>query len=389
MWRHEKSSMNRLSKILCVSGVLLTVALLYVLNPKMPLPAGTHSAVLYQPGELGLRSERLILTDHGRPTMANGRFSGRPFRELNGAISFPENRESGPYPLILYSHGFMSSVKEADYLMEFLVPKGYVVAAVNYPLSSWRSPGGPTINDVLNQPGDISFVIDTLLARNSTEGDSLYGLIDPLRIAAAGLSLGGLTSQLAAFHRDVRDPRLAAAVSIAGPTAFLAPEFFNAVTLPFMMIAGTSDAIIPYEAHAAPIPDKAPQAVLLTLENGSHFGFARGAGTFFRWFGHPDQLACPILLWGLDNGAQLQDFVMRSDAATSISPEAVGPCTITEYQRAMRPAEQRMLTRLAIYAFLESIFAHDIARQKQMENFLSSELPREQPSVSIAMRQAL
>ncbi|MDP2128884.1 MAG: hypothetical protein Q8K97_16070 [Pseudohongiella sp.] len=376
-------SMKQSTKILSALVVLIALVLLYVLNPVSPTPTGPQSAILYRPGVLGSTSEKLSVTDHTRTTMANGRFDGQPFRELEGKLSFPENREHGPYPLILYSHGFMSSVREANYLVEFLVPKGYVIVAVNSPLSSWRSPGGPTINDVLNQPGDISFVMDALLARNNTEGDSLYGLIDPDRIAAVGLSLGGLTSQLVAFHRDNRDPRIAAVVSIAGPTAFLTTEFFRTSPMPFMMIAGSEDAIIPYEAHAAPIPIKAPQAMLVTLQGGTHFGFARFAESFLRWFRHPDQVACPILLGGLQNGDQLQAQPLSPDAAIGISSEVVAPCTMTEYKRAMRPVKQRMLTQLAVYAFLESVFARESDRRAQMERFLLLDLPQEEPSVSL------
>lgn len=381
--------MKRLSKVLLTIAVLVAMAALYVLNPDLPEPSGPQGAVLYQPGTLGVTSETLELTDSTRPTMANGDFAGQPFRELKGRIWFPEERQQGPYPLILYSHGFMSSVSEAEYLLEFLVPKGYVVVAVDYPLSSGAAPGGPTVNDVVNQPGDVSFVLDNLLARNSAEGDSLYGLIDPERIAAAGLSLGGLTSQLVAFHRDVRDPRVSAAASIAGPSVFLTPQFFSTSAMPFMMIAGSLDAIIPYEAHAAPVPQKAPQSLLVTLEGGTHVGFAGVASTFMRWFRHPDRLVCPMLLRGLENGAESREATLVPDAAIGISSEQVAACTMTEFEQAMRPGEQQMLTRLALYAFLESVFAQDPARRAQMRAYLTGDLPHEQPSVNVSAASGL
>lgn len=377
--------MSRITKILLVFFGLLILILLYVFNPVLPVPTGVQSAALYQSGSLGQVEENLKLTDHTRTTMANGWFDGQPFRELNGKLSFPEKREQGPYPLIVYSHGFMSSVREADYLVEFLVPKGYVIAVVNSPLSSWLSPGGPTVKDVMNQPGDISLVMDSLLVRNRTQGDSMYKLIDPERIAVVGLSLGGLTSQLVAFHRDLRDSRVAAVVSIAGPTAFLTSEFFTTTTVPFLMIAGTSDAIISYEAHAAPIREKAPWSLLLSLRGGSHFGFASMAGTFLRWSRHPDRLACPILMQALENSSGLRQVMVQPDAIAGINADTVMPCTNSDYQRAMRPGKQRMLTRLAIYAFLESQFAVEKTRQVQMKTFLVSEFPREQSSVSLSM----
>lgn len=376
---------KRIVKTLLVSLALVAIAAAYVMSPFLPTPSGPQSLALYQPGELGMAREPLAITDNTRATMANGVFAGQPFRELNGQIWYPRDRGEGPYSLILYSHGFMSSVGEAGYLVDFLVPKGYVLAAVDYPLSSGDAPGGPTVNDVRNQPGDVSFVLDHLLTRNSTEDDSLFGLIDPQRIAAAGLSLGGLTSQLAAFHRDMRDPRVAAAVSIAGPAVFLTPEFFSTSTLPFMMIAGSADAIIPYEAHAVPIPQKSPQSLLVTLQGGTHVGFANISTTFMRWFNHPDELVCPMLLRGLENGDAPIEEMLPPDAVIGISTETAIPCTMTEFERAMRPGEQQMLTRLAILSFLESVFAADPTRRSQMETYLISDLAQEQSSVSLSM----
>jgi pimeloyl-ACP methyl ester carboxylesterase len=376
--------MRRSLKILLAFLSLLVIAAVYVLNPRLPEPIGELSADLYQTGHLGISSESLSLTDDTRSTMANGDFPGQPFRELNGRLWYPENRDQGPYPLIIYSHGFMSSVNEADYLIEFLVPKGYVVAAVNYPLSNGSAPGGPTVNDVLNQPGDLSFVLDELLVRNTAPDDSLSGLIDPARLAAVGLSLGGLTSQLAAFHRDERDERLAAAISMAGPAVFLTREFFSTSDIPFMMIAGTEDAIIPFEAHAAPIPEKSDQAILVTLQGATHVGFAGMSSTFMRWFNNPDQMVCPMLLQGLENGDAPVEEMLVPDAAIGISSEQAEPCTMTDYNRAMRPAEQQMLTKLASYAFLESIFADDAEQQMLMHNYLTGTLPGEYASLAVA-----
>ena len=120
--------------------------------------------------------------------------------------------------MVIYSHGFMSSREEAQYLGEYLASHGYVVAAADYPLSGFNAPGPQLAQDVVNQPGDISFILDDLLRRNDSAGDTLHNRIDPQRIAAVGLSLGGMTTELVAYHPETSDPRVAAAVSIAGPT---------------------------------------------------------------------------------------------------------------------------------------------------------------------------
>ena len=122
--------------------VLLAIAVSILLIPNEAVPQGPQSASFYQTGSLGIIETPLELVDTSRPTDENGEFPGTDRRLLAGFLWQPASNEAGPYPLIIYSHGFMSSVEEARYYAEFLVPKGYVVAAVNYPLTSGSAPGG-------------------------------------------------------------------------------------------------------------------------------------------------------------------------------------------------------------------------------------------------------
>ena len=108
----------------------------------------------------------------------------------------------------------MSTRSEAERNAEHLASHGYVVIAADYPLSNFRAPGGPIVTDAVNQPGDVSFLIDTVTGW-SADQRPFRGEIDPERIGAAGLSLGGFTTTVATFHPTRRDPRISAAVSIA------------------------------------------------------------------------------------------------------------------------------------------------------------------------------
>lgn len=375
--------MNRGAKVFVGLIAVLGLAALYVLNPRLPTPTGEHSASLSQSGPFDVASEAIALTDTSRPTRSNGDFAGSMSREFDGYIWYPEAQGQKPFPLVVYSHGFMSSATESFYLVGFLVSRGYVVAAIHYPLSQGGAPGGPNATDVINQPADVSFLIDYLLARNAEEGDSIYGLLDTSRIAAVGLSLGGLTTQLVAYHRYLRDPRLSAAVSIAGPSGPLERSFFQTTDIPFMMIAGSADAIVPYEEHAVPIPSKVDGSVLVTLDKASHTGFAGISSTLFRWFNHPDELVCPMLLDGLNGEDGSREPVVEPDADAGIAATEVLPCTMENFERAMRPADQQMLTRLAVYAFLEKEFAADAERRQQMARYLTQQFAAENPAVTV------
>jgi predicted dienelactone hydrolase len=183
-------------------------------------------ALVYAKGKYPVITEAFKAVDETRKTQANNDFAGRDVRVLKGKIWRPQGLQN-PGPLLVYSHGFMSFHQEGLYLVRFLASHGYTVVAVNFPLTNFFAPGKPFISDVVNQPGDVSFLISTLLQRNADANDVLHNTIDAKKIAVAGVSLGGMTSTLVTFHRQVRDPRIAAAISIAGPSTMFTTDFFH------------------------------------------------------------------------------------------------------------------------------------------------------------------
>jgi len=371
-------------KVMLVVLVVLAGAAWYVMTPPSPAPSGENSTALYRDGKLGIKEREFEVVDRSRPTARNGDFPGSPERKLAGSLWYPADRGEAPYPLLVYSHGFMSQHSEGAYLAEFMVPKGYVMVSVDYPLTNFSAPGGPNLRDVTNQPGDVAFVIDRLLARNADAGDELAGMIDPGRIGVTGLSLGGLTTILVAFHGDLRDPRIKAAAAIAGPSAAFGPGFYRTTNIPFMMVAGDADAIVPYAANAAPIPGKVDNSVLVTLADASHTGFAGIAAVLFRWVNNPDELGCEGLMSNLRQGGEAREPLFAANERLGIVDDSrSAPCQAETFPRAMRPARQQMLTRLAIYSFFESVFARDAAVRALMHDYLVSSLPAENPAVGI------
>ena len=121
----------------------------------------------------------------------------------------------GPFPLVVFAHGF--DVTPATYarLLTSWTRAGYVVAAPLFPLTNPHAPGGPDETDVVNQPGDVSFVISRLVAASSVSRP-LLGLIDPSHIAVAGHSDGAETALATAYSRRKRDARIRAALIFSG-----------------------------------------------------------------------------------------------------------------------------------------------------------------------------
>ena len=376
--------MNKWQIALLVLLLLGGIAYWFATIPAKVLPEGNESLALFKAGQYKVITESFKAVDETRKTQANNDFAGRDVRVLKGKIWRPQGLQN-PGPLLVYSHGFMSFHQEGLYLVRFLASHGYTVVAVNFPLTNFFAPGKPFISDVVNQPGDVSFLISTLLQRNADANDVLHNTIDAKKIAVAGVSLGGMTSTLVTFHRQVRDPRIAAAISIAGPSTMFTTDFFTSTNTPFLMIAGDGDAIVPFDKNAAPIPQKDLGSVLVNLKNASHAGFAQPASTFLRFVSNPDTLGCREVMKGLKNkpaGAKEPEFLPGLDAAKDgidLSDHTL-PCTGEIPPRTMQAARQHMFTTLAAYSFLESVFAEDAPARSAARHYLLQTLPTENSS---------
>ena len=363
-----------------VSAVVLAVACAW--NAAAPPSADSESARLLAPGPHSVATFDTVFVDASRPTDANGDFAGSPERTLAATLWYPEG-DAAAHPLLVYSHGFMSMRSENAPLTRLLASHGYVVVAVDYPLTNLRAPGGPNVRDAVNQPDDVRFLIDRVLAWGPGERP-FAGVIDRERIGAVGLSLGGLTTTLATYHPRLRDPRIAAAVSIAGPAAMFLPAFFATADVPFLMIAGTADAIINYESNAAPIPRLVRRGGLVSIAGASHAGFSEFANRFpLRLLANPDSIGCYALNRNLQDPSEHPFEKLGGEAeGILLDPNAPLPCRDGTPSSALAAGRQLMITRLAALAFFESRFAKDTAVRTAYDAFLRETLPRDFPEAT-------
>jgi predicted dienelactone hydrolase len=249
--------------------------------------AAAANEPLPERGPFAVGVTTLTLVDESRPTDANGSYAGADSRTLVAEVWYPAegaaseleirdaplDRSEAPYPLIVFSHGYTGIRRQSTTYTSHLASHGYVVVSADYPLTNMSAPGGPRLGDVLNQPADVSFLIDSFLGFSRQAGHQLEGAVDEGAVGLSGHSLGGLTTLLAAFG-PLRDPRVKAAVSIAGPACLVGAATYDTPTVPLLVLGGSQDHIVAWHSVRAAYDMAQPPRYLLTILGGNHLRFA-------------------------------------------------------------------------------------------------------------------
>jgi dienelactone hydrolase len=165
-------------------------------------------------------------------------------RKLTTYVRYPGTGR-GPFPLVVFCHGFALMPSAYTRLLDAWTRAGYVVAAPVFPVENAEAPGGPDEADLVNQPEDVSFVISQLLRLDRSSQSRLHGLIEPDRIAVAGHSDGGETAFGVAYERHYLDWRVRLALVLSGAPLPPEPVISRRVSPPLLAIQGNADTINP------------------------------------------------------------------------------------------------------------------------------------------------
>lgn len=207
--------------------------------------------------------------DPSRPTAAGAETPARPDRTVVTRITHPTT--GGPYPLLVLSHGATGHPDEYLETVRTWAADGFVVAAPIFPLTNRDVPGAlSNVTDVANQPGDVSFVIDRLLAAVDDPESPLHGLVDPEAVGVVGHSLGGATTWAVAFNSATRDDRIDSAVIFAGLTMPMPDgEYEFDSGLPLLVLHGDRDDV-PLDLDLDPYEQAASPKWFVTLHGAEH-----------------------------------------------------------------------------------------------------------------------
>jgi dienelactone hydrolase len=244
------------------------------------------------PVEYAVGKRRIELVDRSRPTAADpNRHRGeRSDRTIPVTLLYPAEGDSeanakpaedvpvadGGFPLVVFSHGWTVSGDFDAYQsrLEVWAGAGYVVAAPTFPLTS--GPGAAP-GDYLNQPGDVSFVIDELLADATQPADPLYRHLDDDRVGVAGHSLGAITTIGVTYNSCCREARIDAAVEISGVEwPFPDGDYSEWPDVPLLAVHGARDDVLAVTGSDELIAKALPPTYYLRFDRADHTSLLGG-----------------------------------------------------------------------------------------------------------------
>jgi predicted dienelactone hydrolase len=218
--------------------------------------------------------------DPSRGTPARGGNPSSSSRHIATTIYYPTNlapteqnprprAASGPFPLIVFAHGYAIDAAAYEPLLRDVAAGGFVVAAPDFPGTSTAYGGGAIRSDSLQQPGDISFVITSILDFSAKPG-LFFNVVNPNAVGDSGQSDGGVTAAAAAYNTCCIDPRIEASVILTGGSFGFDGQWFPPGTPPVMFVHATADEVNPYSASTSMFAQAQSPKYLMTIEGGDH-----------------------------------------------------------------------------------------------------------------------
>lgn len=194
------------------------------------------------------------------------------------------NTTDAPYPTLLFSPGFQSTIDNYRIFAFRIASWGFVSAIVGSEPGSWDIQRATDLNDTLNW----------LDEQNDNSSFKLGQMIDESKFGVSGHSLGGE----AALIVSLSDSRLKVVVPIAPfivpSMTVISPESATAINIPVLILAGSADIISPPSTTAYPFYENGnPPKFCVTIIGSDHilvtFTCPKYVISFLKFYLYEDQ----------------------------------------------------------------------------------------------------
>ncbi len=198
---------------------------------------------------------------------------GGPGRQIECAVYYPATSAglnapvaSGQFPIVVFGHGFAMEWTAYQNIWQHLVPQGFILI---FPKTEGALFPAPSHNDF---GLDLVLVSERLLAENEEPSSPFFEKING-NIAIMGHSMGGGATMLAAQNNSNIKTIIGLAPAETNPSAIAAAE---SVSVPALILSGSSDGVTPPTQHHIPIYEALGSSCksFVNMVGGAHCYFA-------------------------------------------------------------------------------------------------------------------
>ena len=208
-----------------------------------------------------------------------------PRYETNAYVGIPPSGD-GPFPLVLFAHGFGAYPTEYQTILTHLASWGFVVAGPDFEerglIAAFAAGGGATTTTldeaaaqqaaqarIDNEAAIMGQARELLAAANLEPGGLLEGAVDATVVGTAGHS-AGVTSAVAAAATD---PNVKTFVAMSGGRAPGATVALPTPDVPGMVMTGGKDQIAAFDGVKGFYDSLDPPKRLVVIDDAGHNSF--------------------------------------------------------------------------------------------------------------------
>jgi dienelactone hydrolase len=171
----------------------------------------------------------------------------------------------GPFPVVLFSHGYGGYPEQSSFLTDHLATWGFVVVAPDHRSRDLKAVVGNTTGQGQGDVTDLRQALAYVTTMNSSPGTLLTGKLDLSRVASLGHSAGGGAAISVAHDKDIKT-YIGLAPSPAAPPP----------SKPGLIMQGTADKVVNPAGTKTLYAKLAPPKRLILVDKVGHNAFDDG-----------------------------------------------------------------------------------------------------------------